>query len=88
MASFVDPYDGGNLIKFDDGSGDIIIEREAYVMPSLTPSAVHTVMEGDTLQSIAFQYYGDSGNWVAIADINNIGFQYRELEEGMQIVIP
>lgn len=86
--SVLDPYGNGSLTYFNDGSGDVLVERDEYLMTGLTPKAVHTVVPGDTLQGIAYQYYGDSGYWMAIADINNIAFQFRELEEGMQIIIP
>jgi hypothetical protein len=32
----------------------------------------HTMKEGETLQSIAYRYYGDSGYWGYIADANGI----------------
>ena len=86
--STLDPYGNGSIIEFNDGTGDVLVERDEYRMPSLTPQAVHTVVPGDTLQSIAYQYYGDSGYWMAIADINNIPFEFRDLDEGMQIIIP
>lgn len=88
VMSTLDPYGNGSIIDFNDGTGDVLVERDPYLMTGLTPQTVHTVVPGDTLQSIANQYYGDSGYWMAIADINNIAFQFRDLEEGMQIIIP
>lgn len=48
----------------------------------------HTVKEGETIQSIAFKYYGDSGLWGRIADANGIFNPFTELTEDTQIIIP
>jgi hypothetical protein len=83
MADF-NPYSDSVAILFDNG--DIILERQ--IQKKINNTIVHTVKEGETIQSIAFQYYGDSGYWVYICDINNIFNPFVELEEGMQIYIP
>lgn len=83
MADF-NPYSDSVAILFDNG--DIILERQ--IQKKINNTLVHTVKEGETIQSIAFQYYGDSGYWVYICDINNIFNPFVELEEGMQIYIP
>lgn len=83
MADF-NPYSDSVAILFDND--DIILERNSNKRVKNT--VVHTVKEGETIQSIAFQYYGDSGYWVYIADINNIFNPFTELEEGMEIYIP
>lgn len=82
-----DPYSGG--VTIDLGDGDIIVER-----PSIQPTylnrykAIHTVLEGETIQSIAFQYYGDSGYWENICDANSIYDPFEELKPGMELYIP
>lgn len=83
MADF-NPYSDSVAILFDNG--DIILERNSNKRVKNT--VAHTVKEGETIQSIAFQYYGDSGYWVYIADINSIFNPFTELEEGMEIYIP
>lgn len=83
MADF-NPYSDSVAILFDNG--DIILERQ--IQKKINNTIVHTVKEGETIQNIAFQYYGDSGYWVYICDINNIFNPFVELEEGMQIYIP
>lgn len=83
MADF-NPYSDSVAILFDNG--DIILVRQ--IQKKINNTIVHTVKEGETIQSIAFQYYGDSGYWVYICDINNIFNPFVELEEGMQIYIP
>ena len=85
-----DPYDINNsvVIEFDDG--DIALERPSLNINSYggTYKAQHTVLEGETLQNIANQYYGDSGYWVFIADINSIYEPLNDLRPGMLLLIP
>lgn len=83
MADY-NPYSNSIAILFDDG--DVVLERQ--VQKKVSNTLVHTVKEGETIQSIAFQYYGDSGYWVHICDVNNIFNPFVELEEGMEIYIP
>lgn len=79
-----DPYSEVYAIKYDDT--DISVER---ILPSnLRLRTIHTVLEGETIQSIAFKYYKDSGYWVRIAEFNNLFFPLRELSPGDQIKIP
>jgi hypothetical protein len=46
-----------------------------------------TVKEGDTLTAIAYEEYGDSNRWRAIADANRLT-QVRRLRPGMVLEIP
>lgn len=82
-----DPYSQG--ITIDLGDGDIQVERVSAQPNMLTNfRTVHTVMEGETIQSIAFQYYGDSGYWMNICDVNSIYNPLTELKPGMELYIP
>lgn len=85
-----DPYDikGCVTVEFDDG--DIIIERSALDLNNSGQKfrGQHTVLEGETLASIAYQYYGDSGYWVMIADVNSIYEPLNDLRAGMLLLIP
>lgn len=81
----MNPYSGGYIIDF--GDGDMILEKPISVN-STQLTTTHTVLEGETLQNIAFRYYGDSGYWTLIAAANNIFFPFRDLEDGMELVIP
>jgi 5'-nucleotidase / UDP-sugar diphosphatase len=58
--------------------------------PSPIAQALHTVAEGDTLDSIAQQYYGDSTLWRKIFDANKavIGDNPDNIKIGMQLTIP
>lgn len=87
MAKY-DPY-GTSSVVYDLGDGDISLERvPKQVSITSTNITMHTVKEGETLQGIAFQYYGDSGRWVEIADLNSIYFSFRDLKVGMKLIIP
>lgn len=84
MANF-NPYKQSIGIRYEDGSTSI---DRGYQTFTLRGFQYHTVMEGETLQSIAFKYYGDSGYWVAIADYNEIIHPFKDIQEGMQLLIP
>ena len=79
------PYDDAYILDY--GDGDVSLERRSPNI-DLSKALVHTVLEGETLQSIAFKYYGDSGYWAIIAEANNIFFALREVKPGDQIYIP
>lgn len=83
MADY-NPYSNSIAILFDNR--DVVLERQ--IQKKVSNTLIHTVKEGETIQSIAFQYYGDSGYWVHICDVNNIFNPFVELEEGMEIYIP
>lgn len=86
MANF-NPYSDARVIKFSDSvNNPPIVERNA--MKSSNGYTYHTVKAGETIQSIAFQYYGDSGYWMRIAEANNIYNPFVELEDDTQIIIP
>jgi len=54
------------------------------------PDNRHTVRSGETLSSIARQYYGDDNKWHVIYEANRsiIGSDPDRLREGMKLVIP
>lgn len=78
------PYDNGYIIKYPDG--DQSLERNPFTYSG--NSKVHTVVEGETIQGIAFKYYGDSGYWGLIADANDILNPFEDLHAGLEIAIP
>lgn len=88
MASLENPYSDSYIINYNDG--DTSLERREFnqVVLNGRQIRVHTIKEGETLQSIAFRYYGNSGMWARIADYNSIYNPFTELSEGMQIYIP
>ena len=48
---------------------------------------IHTVTDGDSLQSVAYQNYGDATRWRTIAEANGIDDPLR-LRRGHQLSIP
>lgn len=82
-----DPYSYNTVI--DLGDGDVQLER-VPARPSIlgTFKAIHTVVDGETIQNIAFKYYGDSGYWMNICDVNSIYNPFTELVPGMELYIP
>lgn len=53
----------------------------------LTALRTHTVVEGDTLASIAFKEYQDPNKWRALAEANKIDDPMR-LKEGTVLIVP
>lgn len=80
------PYNDVYALKYEDG--DYSLEANPPVIPSSANDIQHTVKDGETLQNIAFRYYGDSGKWYIIAEANKILNPFRELEMGTLIRIP
>lgn len=78
------PYEDSYIIKYPNG--DISLERNISSSP--LDYIIHTVLEGETIQNIAFKYYGDSGMWGVIADVNDILNPFEELYSGMELIIP
>lgn len=48
---------------------------------------VHTVRDGDSLQSIAYRVYGDAARWRTIAEINGVDDPMR-LRRGTALMLP
>ena len=54
-----------------------------------TPSRVHVVQKGDTLQAIALKYYGTRSAWTKIYEANKGGLPDKnQIKVGQQLVIP
>lgn len=85
--SSANPYDNAYKMAYNDGSGDYSLEvpRREYLVSDVK---IHTVKDGETLQGIANAYYGDSGYWYILADINNISNPFAELYVGLQLTVP
>lgn len=66
------PYNSNDSYQVNYSDGEYSVER-VDTSTTLTDSGTqHTVLEGETLQNIAFKYYGDSGRWGDIATFNGI----------------
>lgn len=84
-SSVINPYTNGYALDY--GDGDVSLERQPSIKWD-SNTRVHTVLEGETIQSIAWKYYGDSGRWADIADANLIFNPFVELEADMELLIP
>ena len=80
------PYENGYYLNY--GDGDYSLESNPPVIPYTNKDIQHTVLEGETLQSIAFRYFGDSGKWYLIAEYNNIINPMTEIVGGVILMIP
>lgn len=80
------PYNNAYALKYNDG--DYSLEAKSPIVPESPNDIQHTVKDGETLQNIAFRYYGDSGKWYIIAEANKILNPFKELEMGNLIRIP
>lgn len=82
----VSPYNSATLIKYNEG--DVSLEGDIPSIKQSSTDRQHTLLEGETLQNVAYQYYGDSGLWYIIAEANNILNAFEELEAGRILTIP
>lgn len=80
------PYKNAYALNY--GDGDYSLEAPIPSVPSSSNDIQHTVKDEETLQNIAFRYYGDSGKWYIIAEANGILNPFKELESGTLIRIP
>lgn len=84
--SKLSPYTDAVRIRYDDGSTSLERVETEYIRNG--NERIHTVMDGETLQSISYRYYKDSGLWYKIADANNIIDPFTEISVYDQLLIP
>ena len=81
---------GTEIFRFIDGTDDensAPEEKATFQAPARR--SLHEIQSGETLGSIAKQFYGDSKQWTKIAAANkNLITNPNDLETGMTIVIP
>lgn len=80
------PYDNATATTYPNG--DVTVDPPLRIIPKRTTDKLHTLLEGETLQNIAFRYYGDSGLWYIIADANYILNPFEDLVPGQILRIP
>ena len=83
-----DLYSAGYALKYSNG--DYSLERPIPIPIYSDSDQIHTVLDGETLQSIAYRYYGDSGFWYQIAEANQIvnPISDEEFYVGRRLIIP
>lgn len=68
--------------------GDRSLHRVPLRFNTLQSDIYHTVIDGETLSSIANKRYGDSELWYVIADANFIFNPFDDIEAGLSLRIP
>ena len=81
-----DTYTNSYVVNFPEG--DQSLERIRFTHREDINDKLYTIIEGDTLTSLAFRFYGDSKLWYIIADINENINNPLELDWGINIIIP
>ena len=64
------PYSTGKVFKFKDETRALL--RVRLDIPESPKDRVHVLVEGETLDTLAFKFYKNSKLWWIIADYNNI----------------
>lgn len=84
--SRIDLYSNGNILEFNTNEAMLVRDPRSYVESE--KDRIYTTVMGDTWDSIAFNFYGNSKYWHFIADVNNVFNPLEELEVGMEVLIP
>lgn len=79
------PFDNATVLAYNE---DEVLMFAKTDKPLLVNPIVHTVLPGETLVSISWKYYGDSGKWGQIALANDILNPFEGLNPGQQIYVP
>lgn len=79
------PYSVGTVFVFPEG--DVLLDRDPIEIPKSIQDRYYTVVDGDTIGTLAFQAYGNSKEWWVIADVNGIHWPF-ELIVGTTLLIP
>lgn len=78
-------YKDCEILYTKDGS-PYLSQREDFVPESVLE--YYTFKEGDTLDGLAYKYYGDASLWWAILDANTYFESEIEIEFGTVLAIP
>jgi nucleoid-associated protein YgaU len=68
-------------------NGDLSADRIPFTYQPSNKDVLHTIIEGDRLDTLAFKHYQSSNLWYVIADVNGIINPF-ELTVGDSILIP
>jgi nucleoid-associated protein YgaU len=64
---------GGTYVTETPTETRTIIDHERPVVVTGSSGVIsHVIVQGETLEGIAFRYYQDATKWWVIADVNNI----------------
>lgn len=84
--SKISPFDGAKVLSFEENAEVLMFANTEDIITSST--TYHTVKDGETLQSLSYQYYGDSGYWGLICRANKILNPFTEIRPGQRLLIP
>jgi hypothetical protein len=74
---------------FQDPSGRHIAYKLLRITPATTQMATHAVAQGDRLDLVSYQYYGDPEQFWRICDANNAQRpDDLTAQAGVQLIIP
>lgn len=79
------PYYNGTVFVFPDGS--LALDRTPVVYERSDKDRYYTTGQGEELDPIAYEGYGNSKLWHIIADVNGIFFPF-EIDPGQTLIIP
>lgn len=80
-------YDNTPTQKLDDGR--VVYKTKIYPNIPLKDSDIYVVsQQGDRLDTISYQYYGDQSLWWIIATANNIHDATISIDDGTILRIP
>ena len=79
-------YNKAYIVQYDDGT--FSLDKHQPTVTSSKTDTIRILKPDETLHSIAYEVYGDSGKWYILAEANHIGNPFTELKEGMKIRIP
>ena len=80
------PFNIGYIVQYQEG--DLSLEKHQPTVVLSDHDDIRILKADETLHSIAYEVYGDSGKWYILAEVNNIMNPFVELKEGMKIRIP
>lgn len=80
-----DLYTNAIINNYEEGQPTLDRQRFSYKVSK--DDKVYNIKQGDTLQSIAHKFYGNSKYWYVIADVNEI-LNPLLLNIGEQLIIP
>lgn len=79
------PFSYGVITTFEDNS-EVLDTFRLNLVPSPLDK-IHTIIYGDTLDLVAFDYYGDSKYWWVLFYVNNLDNPFI-LETNSVLIIP
>lgn len=81
------PFAIGSIFQFDEG--DLLLDRKPIEPTKSQGDRYYTVIDGDTLNNIAYEAYGNSKWWWIIYDANlDLIFDPLALETAITLIIP